>query len=138
MGTLITERIMEWHLRPFIAASWAIGLALGLGLTSSLAHAEARQVGGNKATWDKACQKSNDCMPFGDVGNGRNGYFVHDGNGGGTAVWCTDTKCAADRQIKPTKDAVQILQQPAGEIGGAIGGKAATGNESPAMLLNMR
>lgn len=128
---------MEWHLRPFIAGTWAIGLALGLSLATSVAHAEARQVGGNKATWDKACQKSKDCMPVGDIGGGINGYFVHDGKGGGTSVYCDNNNCAADREIKPTKDAVQILQQPTGEIGGAIGGKAATGNESPAMLLNM-
>lgn len=129
---------MEWHLRPFVAGTWAVGLILGLSLATSVAHAEARQVGGNKATWDKACQKSANCMPVGDLGNGVNGYFVHDGKGGGTSVWCDDNNCAADREIKPTKDAVQILQQPASQIGGAIGAKAATGNESPAMLLNMR
>jgi hypothetical protein len=129
---------MEWRLRPFIAGTWAAGLLIGLSFVSTAAQAEARQVGGNKAVWDKACQKDKDCMPIGDLGNGVNGYFVHDGNGGGTSVWCTNTKCAADRQIKPTKNAVQILQQPASEIGGAIGAKAATGNESPAMLLNMR
>jgi hypothetical protein len=32
---------------------------------------------------------------------------------------------------------VQVLQQPAGEIGGALGSKAATGQGSRAMLLNM-
>jgi hypothetical protein len=121
-----------------MAATWAVGLVLGIGLTSSLAHAEARQFGGDKATWDKACQKNKNCMPIGDLGGGINGYFVHDGNGGGTSVWCDDNNCVADRPVKPTKNAVQILQQPAGLIGGAIGGKAATGNESPATLLNMR
>ena len=79
---------MEWLPRPrrtaTIAATCAAGLLIGLSLVSSPALAEARQVGGDKATWDKACLKSKDCMPFGDVGGGRNGYFVHDGNGGGT------------------------------------------------------
>lgn len=126
------------RLRPFIVCTWMVGLNLGLGLASPHAHAEARQVGGDKATWDKACKADNNCMPFGDLGDGINGYFVHDGNGGGTAVFCDDNNCAAERQIKPTKDAVQILQQPASTIGGAIGSKAATGKESPAMLLNMR
>jgi hypothetical protein len=129
---------MEWHLRPFIASTWVAGLLIASSLVSTVAHAEARQVGGNKATWDKACLKSNDCMPVGDIGGGINGYFVHDGNGGGTAVYCDDNNCAAAREIRPTKDAVQILQQPAGGIGGAIGAKAATGHETPAMLLNMR
>lgn len=129
---------MEWHLRPLIVGTWAAGMLIGLSLASSTALAEARPVGGNKATWDKACQSNADCMPFGDVGDGRNGYFVHDGNGGGTSVWCDDDNCAAVRQSKPGKDAVQILQQPASQIGGAVGGKATTGNESPAMLLNMR
>jgi hypothetical protein len=128
---------MEWHLRPLIAGTWAAGLLIGLSLVSSTALAEARQVGGNKGTWDKACQKNSNCMPVGDLGGGVNGYFVHDGNGGGTSVWCDDNNCVADRQIKPSKDAVQILQQPASQIGGAVGGKAATDNESPAMLLKM-
>ncbi|HJR21601.1 MAG TPA: hypothetical protein VJ822_08280 [Dongiaceae bacterium] len=128
---------MEWHLRPFIAGTWVAGLLIGLSFVSTAALAEARQVGGNKAVWDKACQKNSNCMPVGDIGGGINGYFVHDGKGGGTSVYCDDNNCAADREIRPTKDAVQILQQPASEIGGAIGSKAATGKESPAMLLNM-
>ena len=128
---------MEWHLRPFIAGTWVAGLLIGLSFVSTAAHAEARQVGGNKATWDKACNADKNCMPVGDLGDGINGYFVHDGNGGGTAVYCDDNNCAAEREMKPTKAAVQILQQPAGEIGGAIGSKSATGKESPAMLLNM-
>ena len=129
---------MEWHMRPHIAGTWAAGLLIALSLVSSTAFAEARPVGGNKAIWDKACQKDKDCMPFGDVGGGRNGYFVHDGNGGGTAVWCDDNNCAAEREIKPGKNAVQILEQPASELGSATGGKQATGKESPTLLLNMR
>ena len=125
MGTLETEHVVEWHLRPFVAGTWVAGLLIGLSVVSSAAYAEARQVGGNKAVWDKACKTDKNCMPFGDVGNGRNGYFVHDGNGGGTAVWCNDNKCAAERQIKPSKEAAQILQLPASQVGGAIGLMAA-------------
>ena len=128
---------MECRLRPFAVGIWMVGLSLGLGLASPHAHAEARQVGGNKATWDRACKADKNCMPVGDLGDGINGYFVHDGNGGGTAVYCDDNNCAAERTMKPAKDAVQILQQPAGEIGGVIGSKAVTGKESPATLLNM-
>src|SRR5688500_12500535 len=108
MGTVTTECDMEWHLRPLTAGTWAAGMLIGISLVSSTALAEARPVSGDKGTWDKACQKSANCMPFGDVGGGLNGYFVHDGNGGGTAVWCNDTRCAAERQSKPGKDAVQV------------------------------
>ena len=125
---------MERHLRARIAGTFAAGLLIGLSLVSSTALAEARQVGGNKSTWDKACQKNKDCMPVGDLGGGVNGYFVHDGKGGGTSVWCDDNNCVADRQVKPSKEAVGILQQPAS----ALSGKPASGKESPAMLLNMR
>ncbi|GAB2175894.1 hypothetical protein [Dongia sp. agr-C8] len=130
---------MVCNLRPRNAAALAAGLLIGLCLASSTALAEARQVGGTRATWDKACQKNKDCMPVGDLGGGVNGYFVHDGKGGGTSVWCDDNNCVADRRpIKPRKDAVQLLQQPALPMGGANGGKPATGSESPAMLLEMR
>jgi hypothetical protein len=129
------ECFMKSHLRSRIAGSFAAGLLISVSLFSSTALAEARQVGGDKATWDKACQSNANCMPVGDLGGGINGYFVHDGNGGGTSVWCDDNNCVADRRpIKPAKDAVQILQQPVSKVGG----QPAQGNESPAMLLNMR
>lgn len=128
---------MEWNLRPRIAAATAVGLLIGLSLASSAALAEARQVGGTKATWDKACQKNKDCMPVGDLGGGVNGYFVHDGKGGGTSVWCADNNCVADRP-KPSKDAVQILQQAALQMDGKTAGTPATGAETPALLLNLR
>ncbi len=121
------------------AGTFAAGILIGLSLVSSAALAKARPVGGDKATWDRVCQADKDCMPFGDVGGGRNGYFVHDGNGGGTAVWCDDNNCAAERQpMKPAKDAVQILEQPVLQMEGATGGKAATANQDPAALLDLR
>lgn len=130
---------MDWlpHARTTAprTATFAAGLLIGLSLISSAAFAEAREVGGNKASWDKACNKSKDCMPVGDLGNGINGYFVHDGKGGGTSVWCDDNNCVADRP-KPSKDAAQILQQPALQMNGNA--KPMTGNETPAMLLNLR
>ncbi|WP_395022722.1 hypothetical protein [Dongia sp.] len=130
---------MEWFSRPRIAGSFAAGLVIGLSLVSTTALAEVRQVGGTKANWDKACQSNKDCMPVGDLGGGVNGYFVHDGKGGGTSVWCNDNKCVADhRPIKPGRDAVQILQQPTLQMGGAGGVKQPTGGESPATLLDLR
>jgi hypothetical protein len=137
------EGIMEKHLRSRITATragtFAACLFIGLGLASPAALAEARQVGGDKATWDKACLKSKDCMPIGDLGGGVNGYFVHDGKGGGTAVWCDDNNCVADRRpMTPAKDAVQVLQQPSLQMSGAAGSTSAAGGESPAALLGMR
>lgn len=130
---------MKTQLRAVFRASLPFAAALAMGLASSIAHAEARQVGGNKATWDKACQKSKDCMPVGDVGNGVNGYFVHDGNGGGASVWCTDTKCVADRGTSPKTAAQDMQQHPAALSGSASQpAPALTGNETPAALLKLR
>ncbi len=128
---------MQPKLRVIAGKTLPATLALGLALASNLAHAEARQVGGNKATWDKACQKSSNCMPVGDVGGGVNGYFVHDGNGGGTSVWCDNNNCVADRTVKLPKDAARLLQEPVGQLGGAATTKPLTGNETPAMLLKL-
>lgn len=127
---------MKVKLRAVVGTAIVAVAAMSLSAT---AMAEARQVGGNKATWDKACQKSKDCMPIGDLGGGVNGYFVHDGKGGGTPVWCDANNCAAGREVKPTRDAVRILEQPADQLGAAVGKKqpALTGNEDPATLLRM-
>jgi hypothetical protein len=116
---------MERKLRPLTAAALAAGPIFGLSLASSLAHAEARPVGGNKAVWDKACMKSSSCLPVGDLGNGVDGYSVVNPDGSETNVYCNATRCAGEdgpapqRQVpKPSKAIVQALAG-ANQLGGA-------------------
>jgi hypothetical protein len=95
---------MASELRPFGVATSMVALVLiGVGITSSKAHAEVRQVGGTKAVWDKACVKSTSCLPVGDLGDGVNGYSVINPDGSDTNVYCTKTKCVAEDPPAPAR-----------------------------------
>jgi hypothetical protein len=94
---------MAWKLRPFSVAASAAGLVLGLSIASSAAHAEARQVGGTKAVWDKACVKSTSCLPVGDLGDGVSGYSVINPDGSDTNVYCNKNRCVAEAPPAPAR-----------------------------------
>jgi len=94
---------MERKLRPFGVAASAVAFVLGLSIASSIAHAEARQVGGTKAVWDKACAKSSSCLPVGDLGNGANGYSLVNPDGSETSVYCNKTRCVAEDGPAPAR-----------------------------------
>jgi hypothetical protein len=118
---------MEWKLRLFNVAAATAAVVLGLSVTSSIAHAEVRQVGGTKAVWDKACVKSTSCLPVGDLGNGVNGYSVVNPDGSETNVYCTKTKCVGEdgpapaRQVPKPNQAVVDGLAGMGQLSGASG-----------------
>jgi hypothetical protein len=115
---------MEWSLRPFnVAAATAALILVG----SSIAHAEARQVGGTKAVWDKACVKSTSCLPVGDLGDGVSGYSVINPDGSDTNVYCNKNRCVAEdppapaRQVPKPNQAVLDGLAGMGQLSGASG-----------------
>jgi hypothetical protein len=126
---------MERKLRPFGVAAPAAALVLGLSIASSSAHAEARQVGGTKAVWDKACVKSTSCLPVGDLGNGVNGYSVINPDGSETNVYCNKSRCVGEDGPAPARQVPKLNQAVINGLAGAGQLSSATGKPDPLKVI---
>jgi hypothetical protein len=126
---------MERKLRPFGVAASAAALVLGLSIASSSAHAEARQVGGTKAVWDKACVKSTSCLPVGDLGNGVNGYSVINPDGSETNVYCNKSRCVGEDGPAPARQVPKPNQAVINGLAGAGQLSSATGKPDPLKVI---
>ena len=126
---------MEWKLRPFGVAASAAALVLGVSIASPIAHAEARQVGGTKAVWDKACAKSSSCLPVGDLGSGVNGYSVYNPDGSETSVYCNKTRCVAEDGPVPARQVPKPNQAVIDGLAGTGQLSSGTGKPDPLKVV---
>ena len=126
---------MEWKLRPFSVAASAAVLVLGVSIASSIAHAEARQVGGTKAVWDKACMKSSSCLPVGDLGNGVNGYSVVNPDGSETNVYCNKSRCVGEDGPAPARQVPKPNQAVLDGLAGMGQLSSASGEPDPLKVI---
>jgi len=125
---------MEWRLRPFSVAASA-ALILAASFASSVAHAEARQVGGTKAVWDKACMKSSSCLPVGDLGNGVNGYSVVNPDGSETNVYCNKSRCVGEDGPAPARQVPKPNQVVLDGLAGTGQLSSAAGKPDPLKVI---